>query len=132
MSKPIRRAGPLHSTDLTAPLSASEALAILEDIHSYLLECSSVSQLLKLRNQAEAIRLRLKSDAIGLDVINRAAIVRIHCEHRAGTILKQLVKRGGNHRGDQALPRSQLQELARHKKQNAVVEIASCCLDLGG
>ncbi len=119
MSKPIHRADPLHSTALTAALTASDALSILEDTRCALPHCNDVAQLLKLRDQAEAIRQRLKSDALGLDMLNCLAIVRLHCEHRAGTILKQLVKRGGNHRGANSLPRSQLQELGIKNKMQS-------------
>ncbi len=75
------------------------------------MECNDLAEVQKLRDQAEAVRHYLKSAATGLEMLNRAAVIKLLCEHRAGTILKQLVKRGGDRRGSELTPRSQLAEL---------------------
>ena len=95
----------------TAITTLSSALSLLEDIRQALAECIDIAETQKLRERAEAVRHYLKSAAIGLEVLNRAAVLKLLCEHRAGTILKQLLGRGGDRRANRLLPRSQLQEL---------------------
>jgi hypothetical protein len=57
-------------------------------------------------------------------MLNRAAVIKLLCEHRAGTILKQLVKRGGDRRAKELPPRSQLAELGiKNKMQSSRLQM---------
>ena len=98
-------------TDLVAISTPVHALSLLNEIRQALAECNDLEDVQELRNQAEVIRRYLKSAAANLEVLNRAAILKLLCEHRAGTILKDLVKRGGDRKTNKYLAKSQLEEL---------------------
>jgi hypothetical protein len=98
-------------TALLALSTPSSALALLADIQQALEKCDDLAEVRELRGQAEAVRHYLKSASTGLELLNRAAIVKLLCERRAGAILGRLVKRGGNRRGNGSLPTSRLEQL---------------------
>ena len=98
-------------TDLVTISTPAHALSLLDEIRQALEECNDFAEAQKLRDRTEAVRHYLRSAAVDLEMLNRAAVLKLLCEHRAGTILKQLVKRGGDRRANRLLPRSQLEEL---------------------
>ena len=111
-------------TDLVAISTPTRALSLLEDIRRALAECNDLAEVQKLRDQAEAVRHYLKSAAMGLEVLNQAAVVKLLCEHRAGTILSQIVKRGGDRRPNKLIPRSQLAELGvKNRMQSSRLQV---------
>lgn len=111
-------------TDLVAISTPERALSLLEDIRRALAECDDLAQIQKLRDKAEAVRHFLKSAAAVLEVVNQAAVMKILCEYRAGTILSQIVKRGGDRRANKLLPRSQLAELGiKNRMQSSRLQV---------
>jgi hypothetical protein len=114
----------LATTDLVTLSTPSSALFLLDDIRHDLAECYDLADVQNLRDKAEAVRHYLKSAAMGLEALNRAAVVKLLCEHRAGTILKQLVRHGGDRRPNRLLPRSQLDEFGiKNKMQSSRLQL---------
>jgi len=80
------------------------SLLVLGEIERRLATLTTVDDVKKIRDQAEAIRAYAKKVKAGLVVQNRAAAVKIMAERRAG----QLLARGGERRGGPKLHRETL------------------------
>lgn len=76
--------------------SPSGALAELDVIRVALMETADVRQIKNLREQAEAVRVYAKSAALGLEMQNHAAEVRLVAERRAGEVLRAMPLHGGD------------------------------------
>ncbi len=76
--------------------SPSDALAELDLIRAALTETTDVRQIKNLREQAEAVRVYAKSAALGLEMQNHAAEVRLVAERRAGEVLRAMQLHGGD------------------------------------
>ena len=83
--------------------SPSHALTVLDGVRRTLAETVDLDQLKTYRDEAEAIRQLLKNAAVGLEMQNKAAEVKLLAERQIGGILKRLHLHGGdrksNHRG---------------------------------
>jgi hypothetical protein len=61
-------------------------------------ELTDLAQIKTLRNEAEASRKHAVAARLGLDVQNQATEARLMAERRAGTILRDMGLRGGDHK----------------------------------
>lgn len=103
----------MDSPDATA-LIRSELL----DLRSIIASSDDIRQLKSLRDKAEAVRTYAKSAALGLELLNDAAELKIRAERRAGDILAQLQLRGGNRRSPGRKPAVTLKELGVTRNQS--------------
>ncbi len=104
----------------------SRALSLLDTVQQALANCDDLTEVRELRDQAAAVRHYLKAAAMDLEVLNRAAIVKLLCERRAGAILSTLVKRGGDRRANVRLPNLRLGELGiKNKMQSSRLQMVA-------
>lgn len=59
-------------------------------------EARTVPDIKRVRDRAEAVRTYAKTARLGLDVVNKAAEIRLRAERKAGEILRDLCLRGGD------------------------------------
>jgi hypothetical protein len=93
-------------------------LALLDQAKQALSEASSFDEIKDIRDKAEAVRKYAQSAALGLDVQNRAAEVKLRAERRAGVLLSQLMLRGGDRRSKSRDDRLKLDDLGISRNQS--------------
>jgi hypothetical protein len=91
---------------------------MLAEVRHALASCNDFEEIRELRDQSEAIRHYIKSADMGLELQNQAAIVKLLCERRAGELLKDTLRHGGDRRPGRHIPKSQLEELGINKMQS--------------
>jgi hypothetical protein len=117
-------------TALLAISTPASALSLLDNVQQALENCSDLAEVRELRDQAAAVRHYLKAAAMDLEVLNRAAIVKLLCERRAGAILSTLVKRGGDRRANTLRPNSRLDKLGiKNKMQSSRLQAVASVPD---
>ncbi|NQT14292.1 MAG: hypothetical protein HQ582_16165 [Planctomycetes bacterium] len=79
---------PQPSRQIRALTKASQALAAANTLH----------EIKDIRDQAEAVRMYARSAAMGLEVQNKAAEIKLRAERKAGKFLAEGIRRGGNRR----------------------------------
>jgi hypothetical protein len=93
-------------------------LTLLDQAKKALSEASSLDEIKDIRDKAEAVRKYAQSAALGLDVQNRAAEVKLRAERRAGMLLSQLMLRGGDRRSKSRHNRLKLDDLGISRNQS--------------
>ena len=93
-------------------------LVILEQASFALSNASSFEELKQVRDAAEAARVFAKAAKIGLEVQNRAAVIRLRAERRAGSFLRRLKLRGGDRRSKGRNSSLKLSDLGISKSQS--------------
>jgi hypothetical protein len=76
----------------------SHELALLDRVSRLLDEATSFEAIKSLRDRAEAVRKLAKMGNCCLEVLNRAAELKLRAERKAGEILRSLKLRGGDRR----------------------------------
>jgi hypothetical protein len=92
--------------------------AILDQARSELARATSLSQIKDIRAKAEAVRRRAQANALGLDIRNHAAEVKLRAERLAGKLLSQLMLRGGDRRSPTWHARLKLKDLGISRNQS--------------
>jgi protein gp37 len=72
-----------------------DKLAVLSDVDRRLAEVQTIDEAKSIRDQAEAVRVYARSAKKGLTIQNRAAMVKILAEQRAGNLLKRMELKPG-------------------------------------
>jgi hypothetical protein len=117
------RVSNLTADRISTPASA---LSLLDNVQQAVANCNDFAEVRELRDQAAAVRHYLKAAAMDLEVLNRAAIVKLLCERRAGSILGTLVKRGGDRRANVFQPNSRLDKLGiKNKMQSSRLQMVA-------
>lgn len=80
------------------PQGAAEPLIVLDRFSRMLAEAEVIDEVTDIRSRAEAVRSWVKSAALGLELQNRAAEVKLRAERKAGQLLADLRLRGGDRR----------------------------------
>jgi hypothetical protein len=93
-------------------------LTLLDEAKHALSEACSFEQIKDIRDKAEAVRKYAQSAALGLDIQNRAAEVKLRAERRAGKLLAQLLLRGGDRRSKARHNRLKLDDLGITRNQS--------------
>ncbi len=88
-----------------------QSLAVLDEADRALAHTENFAEICEIRNKAEAVRRYAQSAALGLDVQNRAAEVKLRAERQAGKLLRQLTLRGGDRRSNKRDQRIKLDDL---------------------
>lgn len=81
---------------LPAPLSPTAELAVTEEACQQLVNCYSLPKVKYLRDRAEAYRHYARSAKKGLELVNKAAEMKIRAERRAGQLLAEMQLHGGD------------------------------------
>ena len=104
---------------MTAIISPSNAMIALAGLRSKLDHCPDLEQIHDLRDRAETIRHYAKAVAMGLEVQNEAAEVKLRCERQAGEILTELHFQGGDHKSNNRDHRVTLEDLGISGSQSS-------------
>ena len=64
-------------------------------------ECHSIDEISNIRNQAEAYRYALRQAKESPEVIKKAEEIKLRAERRAGELLKETAKQGGDRQSEQ-------------------------------
>ena len=75
-------------------------LALLGTASRALAEANTIDEIKDIRDKAEAVRSYARSAALGLQVQNHAAEVKLRAERKAGRMLHDLRLRGGDRTSD--------------------------------
>jgi len=78
----------------------SQDLQILNRISRALAETTDVQEVKSIRDQAEAVRHYARNAALGFEIQNQAAEVKLRAERRAGELLTKMVSRGGDRKSN--------------------------------
>jgi hypothetical protein len=89
---------PLHSRRDAVSAPGSHELALLDRVSRLLAEATTFEAIKSLRDRAEAVRKLAKMGNYCLEVLNRAAELKLRAERKAGEILRSLKLRGGDRR----------------------------------
>jgi hypothetical protein len=104
---------------MTVTTSPSTAMAILDGIGRTLAECVDLDEIQKSRNQAEMILHCIKAAALGLEMQNKAAEMKLCCERKLGTILREMLVHGGDHRSEHRIQGMTLEQLGIDKSKSS-------------
>jgi len=99
--------------------SPSHALTVLDGVRRTLAETVDLDQLKTYRDEAEAIRQLLKTAAVGLEMQNKAAEVKLQTERRIGGILESLRLHGGDRKSDHRGKGMKLEEFGISRTQSS-------------
>ena len=77
-------------------------LILWDNMKNAVIECHSIDEISKLRNKAEAYRYALKQAKESPEVIRKAEEIKLRAERRAGELLKETPKHGGNRQNKEA------------------------------
>ena len=72
-----------------------------DKMKSAVAECHAVDEIAQIRNQAEAYRYALKQARESPEVVKMAAEIKLRSERRAGELLKETAKQGGDRQSEQ-------------------------------
>ena len=67
-------------------------IILWDKMKSAVMECHSIDEISRIRNQAEAYRYALKQAKESPEVIKKAEEIKLRAERRAGELLKQTPK----------------------------------------
>jgi phage N-6-adenine-methyltransferase len=100
--------------------SSVTSLSRIEDAHRALSSAKTLDDVLKIRDQAEALRVYIKCISESLDAANAASEVKLRAERKAGEMLAAMdnAKTGPNQLGNTPLPNS-LEDLGIDKMQSS-------------
>ena len=73
-------------------------LALVRKVQRALAEARSIDEIKNVRDQAEAVRMYVRSARLGLEIQNHAAEVKLCAERKAGKLLAECRLRGGDRR----------------------------------
>jgi len=104
---------------LTLPQSPGTQLAVLERACEELAHYACLETVKSFIDQAEAFRHYAQSAKKGLELVNKAAEVKIRAERRAGQLLAELHLHGGDRLSDSQHQRATLKELNISQNQSA-------------
>lgn len=106
-----------------------QSLAVLDEANRALAHTENFAEIREIRDKAEAVRRYAQSAALGLDVQNRAAEVKLRAERQAGKLLRQLTLRGGDRRSDKRDQRLKLDDLGITPNQSTRWQIQASVSD---
>ena len=84
--------------DLALVASQANELSILQRARDALAAATTIEDVREIHDQAEAARVYARSAAMGLEVQNHAAEIKLRAERKAGELLAQTNLRGGDRR----------------------------------
>ncbi len=84
-----------------------------------IIEAHSVNELSKIRDQAEAARYALKQAGEAPEIIKKAEEIKLRAERRAGQVLKEKVKHGGDRKSTSRSQDSTLKDLGITKNESS-------------
>ena len=98
-------------------------IILWDKMKNAVMECHSIDEISRIRNQAEAYRYALKQAKESPDVIRKAEEIKLRAERRAGELLKETPKNKGQIlRGSSLRPREEsltLEEMGVSKDQSS-------------
>lgn len=97
---------------------AAEPLIVLDRFNRMLAEAEAIDEVTDIRSRAEAVRSWVKSAALGLELQNRAAEVKLRAERKAGQLLADLRLRGGDRKSAHGEERVRLSDLGISHNQS--------------
>jgi hypothetical protein len=106
-----------------------QSLAVLDEADRALALTDNFVEIREIRDKAEAVRRYAQSAALGLDVQNRAAEVKLRAERQAGKLLRQLTLRGGDRRSGKRNERLKLDDLGITPNQSTRWQIQASVSD---
>ena len=96
---------------MTAITTVSQAMSVLAEVRRALDESVDFDQVRELRDWSEAILHYVKTAALGLEMQNRAAEVKLLCERRVGQLLRDLPLHGGDRKSEHRVRGVTLEQL---------------------
>tara|TARA_B110000116_G_scaffold196884_1_gene171595 strand:+ start:183 stop:935 length:753 start_codon:yes stop_codon:yes gene_type:complete len=99
--------------------SVPQQLATLDRAKLALAQATTVDQIKSIRDKAEAVRKYAQSAALGLEIQNTAAEVKLRAERKAGALLASLKLRGGDRKSKSPEVTLKLDDLGISKHQSA-------------
>jgi hypothetical protein len=96
-----------------------DELAILNQAAQALAQCSDLKEVKSIRDKAEAVRKYAQNAALGLQIQNQAAELKLRAERRAGELLASLKLRGGNRKSNSHDDSLKLTDLGIDHNQSA-------------
>lgn len=93
-------------------------LALIEQAQDALARASGLAEIIQIRNEAESLRVNARNARLGLEVQNRAALVKFCAERAAGAHLASLRLHGGDRRAGRHNGTLTLAELGINKNQS--------------
>ena len=100
-------------------------LVNLEEASRSLAQANSLDEIKSIRDQAEAARQYAKSAALGLQVQNFAAELRLRAERKAGGLLAQLPLRGGDRKSNSHRESLKLSDIGIDRNKSARWQFAA-------
>jgi hypothetical protein len=101
-------------------MNDTTTLARIDQAYKALSSVKTLDDVLKIRDQAEALRVYVKAASNSLDAANAAAEVKLRAERKAGEMLAAMEKNEGNKFGGNAtLPPPSLDDLGIDKMQSS-------------
>ena len=94
-------------------------IILWDKMKSAVMECHSVDEISRIRNQAEAYRYALKQAKESPDVIRKAEEIKLRAERRAGELLKETAKHGGDRKSKSRSQGGTLIEIGITKNQSS-------------
>ena len=91
----------------------------LEEIAKSLANCTDLKDIRAIRDKAEAARHYAQTAALGFEVQNRAAELKLRAERRAGGLLTELVRHRGNRSSSSQRENLKLSELGIDHNQSS-------------
>lgn len=92
---------------------------VFAEIRRTLTESVDLAEIKNIRDQAEAIRHYVQTAALGLEMQNQAAEIKLIAERRAGTLLASLHLRGGDRKSEQWPNNLRLAELGISREESS-------------
>ena len=114
---PDATAHPPVSTLVAVEVLKDCPLAILKEAMQALSEAETFDDVKKIHDHAEALRIYARSAALGLEVQNRAAELRLRAERKAGEQLRDSGLKGGDRRSKSHDATLKLADLGVTKQQ---------------
>jgi hypothetical protein len=94
-------------------------LAVIQRACQQLATCTSVDEIKQIRDKAEALRQYAKNARASLELLNRAAELKLRAERRAGELLRAMRLRGGDRVSESSSSRLTLAQLQISESQSA-------------
>lgn len=96
----------------------ADPLIALDRFSRMLAESEALDEVTDIRSRAEAVRTWIKSAALGLELQNRAAELKLRAERKAGKLLSDLKLRGGDRKSTQGEDRLKLADFGISQNQS--------------
>jgi len=94
-------------------------IILWDKMKNAVMECHSIDEISRIRNQAEAYRYALKQAKESPEVIKKAEEIKLRAERRAGELLKEEIKSGGDRKSKSRSKATTLIDMGVSKDQSS-------------